>query len=1384
MMADPPEGVGDGQALRCATVVVRWAAVTARTDRFCSSARARRLRRSSMLVGSSFVLALASVAAPHAGGVVSTATASTIDLDGMWDFETQQDEGAPEPEPQQQGVAHLDRKPRLASQMRVPGAWQAGASGPGVETRLLRHQFSGQAWYRKSVDISAKPEGASCWLWLGGAPGGVMRSARVYAGQQDAGSTLNSTLVGRHVGYLDPVEMELPCAGAGNSLSISVLVDNRWNVTEDPLWGAGSWWNKPSAGCLPGGGKAPEVNGTATCSGGDGYSFGGYGGIVGHARLLFRQPAWVDDSVHVRSAPSGAGSADWVSTLSFAVAGAAATPGLMATVEVCSWNNRSLPCARSTVSAAAAAGARIEVPLAIKDARLWWPGTPGAAVANLYTANVTLSNGASRSIRYGIKQMTMEGSSIIMNGERLYLRGYGDDGMYATTAAPPAERGYYEKTLRNMKDLGFNFIRFHTHNMPEEFFDVADELGMMSDPEFAMNYDFPCDVNGCSADNELTRATINRSFTSNVHRQSHRPSIFGRALSNEIAFTRAGAGGNSGLKNNMFAYMYLTSKTFDPERPVWFSDGADFSMPSPEGLSNLKCHAYDVQPGDNTSCAVGSECLYQRCFQDVLVAQAGWSHVQSWYGVDKGSGLPASLPVPSLLHEAVDARNFPRLEVNAESYANSNIKGDELWYAQSIEKMRSLGLLEENAAWSTASERYYTQVLKTFFENYHLDGTTSGYELWLTWDWFAASNGMVGGHQNEPRPKPGISNATIRSVQREIMILTPNPLALQSAAYAPGQTVSIELLLQNMSFAGFPSWNLRSSSPTVSWSATLGGKVVASHSAPLDSGSIPQGKTGSIGNATFKIPESIRQGGGYQRLVLAATVQLEQAWNTSWTLGVFPTPAPPKQCDFGLGSATLVADAAMLPAAKLHCSNARSTVPPAGEPFVFVGRSLNASMAAALSRPGCFALLIDPAGGFPSCESGGIGSVPAPTTVSAGLPWWMNAGFVGSLVYNSSLWSVPAAHELVELSYLPFEFTSVNAGSAWVLDNATKAANVVTHVRAIPADGAYGATVMVNSIPYTSLIKDYALVFEADLPAPSTARVLVSGLNIMASNGLPGVGPGRWVFDTLLSYALSNSTLRSQTTAGSSVSKSLKGDSARAMAVTPPAAFCGAGPSAGFCRVDEEAACASKFASSTVGTCNGNFTIVQPVTLADVASVTALNIKLQANSAGSMVIPLLFDGASGKPGKLIAKGKAAPLAVGKAPAHGPHPCPATFPFPTHEPPPYKGVICYKTQAEAASGEGACGSWCTMDVSIGAGCGANNGRICPASPWLSLPLEAPSLAPGRYYIGALYSADTSCWAGPGAKDSYARQPYADGPVSGTALSWTTGTASIAAYAVTA
>lgn len=92
-------------------------------------------------------------------------------------------------------------------------------------------------------------------------------------------------------------------------------------------------------------------------------------------------------------------------------------------------------------------------------------------------------------------------------------------------------------------------------------------------------------------------------------------------------------------------------------------------------------------------------------------------------------------------------------------------------------------------------------------------------------------------------------------------------------------------------------------------------------------------------------------------------------------------------------------------------------------------------------------------------------------------------------------------------------------------------------------------------------------------------------------------------------------------------------------------------------------------------------------------------------------------------------------------AHGPHPCPAAFPFPTHGPKPFKGVVCYKTQAEASTGEGPCGSWCTMDVSIGDGCAPNSAHICPATP-------APSSCKPVSAVATVGACEALCDASPG------------------------------------
>merc|ERR1712146_805084 len=44
---------------------------------------------------------------------------------------------------------------------------------------------------------------------------------------------------------------------------------------------------------------------------------------------------------------------------------------------------------------------------------------------------------------------------------------------------------------------------------------------------------------------------------------------------------------------------------------------------------------------------------------------------------------------------------------------------------------------------------------------------------------------------------------------------------------------------------------------------------------------------------------------------------------------------------------------------------------------------------------------------------------------------------------------------------------------------------------------------------------------------------------------------------------------------------------------------------------------------------------------------------------------------------------------------------------------HKSKICYNKAAYAKSGSGPCGSWFTLDVKVGSGCGNNKMRLCPS-----------------------------------------------------------------------
>jgi hypothetical protein len=105
--------------------------------------------------------------------------------------------------------------------------------------------------------------------------------------------------------------------------------------------------------------------------------------------------------------------------------------------------------------------------------KFWSPANPV-----LYTLRVKTPEGG-YSQKFGIRRLTAEGDKLFLNGKPVYLRGVTEHCYFPKTMHLPRDMDYYRMILRKRKELGFNFVRFHTYVPPEEYLQAADEVGML-----------------------------------------------------------------------------------------------------------------------------------------------------------------------------------------------------------------------------------------------------------------------------------------------------------------------------------------------------------------------------------------------------------------------------------------------------------------------------------------------------------------------------------------------------------------------------------------------------------------------------------------------------------------------------------------------------------------------------------------------------------------------------------------------------------------------------------------------------------------------------------------------------------------------------------------
>ena len=130
----------------------------------------------------------------------------------------------------------------------------------------------------------------------------------------------------------------------------------------------------------------------------------------------------------------------------------------------------------------------VELPAAWADAKPWGIGGEWGDPKNLYhlRSMVRLADGAPADThyqRFGFREFYIADGQFFLNGMRLPLQG-GGNWYLQEGKAPHGNRWFGLHMYRAERGMNVNIQRWHRHgDIAREFFDLGDELGMLSEPE-------------------------------------------------------------------------------------------------------------------------------------------------------------------------------------------------------------------------------------------------------------------------------------------------------------------------------------------------------------------------------------------------------------------------------------------------------------------------------------------------------------------------------------------------------------------------------------------------------------------------------------------------------------------------------------------------------------------------------------------------------------------------------------------------------------------------------------------------------------------------------------------------------------------------------------
>ena len=201
---------------------------------------------------------------------------------------------------------------------------------------------------------------------------------------------------------------------------------------------------------------------------------GNWNGIIGRMELTATSPVWIDD---IQAYPDLKNKATVVKGRIGNITGRSGSSDLHVRI-----GPDRLMTARVNWDAG---GGSFEARVPLGDrARPWDEFDP--AVYSLSCVLEGENAADERTIPFGLRQITTEGTSFLMNGRRAFFRGTLECCIFPQTGYPPCDVESWKRIIGVCKSYGLNHMRFHSWCPPDAAFAAADELGFYFQVECAV----------------------------------------------------------------------------------------------------------------------------------------------------------------------------------------------------------------------------------------------------------------------------------------------------------------------------------------------------------------------------------------------------------------------------------------------------------------------------------------------------------------------------------------------------------------------------------------------------------------------------------------------------------------------------------------------------------------------------------------------------------------------------------------------------------------------------------------------------------------------------------------------------------------------------------